>query len=75
MDIHTPIPVIEATNLDRELFQKTYYQPQKPVALRGLWKQYPAYEKWTMDFFRKTMGNIKVGLFGNRKEDLSKTLQ
>jgi len=75
MDIHTPIPVIDATNLDRDMFQKTYYQPQKPVVLRGLWKQYPAYEKWTMDFFRKSMGNIEVGLFGNRKEDLSKTLQ
>ena len=75
MDIHTPIPVVDATNLDKEFFQKNYYQLQKPVVLRGLWKQYPAYEKWTMDFFRKSMGNIEVGLFGNRKEDLSKTLQ
>jgi ribosomal protein L16 Arg81 hydroxylase len=75
MDINTPIPLIDATNLDRETFHENYYLPQKPVVLRGLWKQYPAYEKWTMDFFRKTMGNIEVGLFGNRKEDLSKTLQ
>jgi ribosomal protein L16 Arg81 hydroxylase len=28
-----------------------------------------------MDFFRETMGDIEVGLFGNRKEDISKTLQ
>jgi hypothetical protein len=43
----------DATYLDKDMFKKTYYQPQKPVVLRGLWKQYPAYEKWTMDFFRK----------------------
>jgi hypothetical protein len=28
-----------------------------------------------MDYFRETMGDIEVGLFGNRKEDISKTLQ
>lgn len=28
-----------------------------------------------MDFFKQTMGSIEVGLYGNRKEDISKTLQ
>ncbi len=75
IDVHTPVPVVDGTTITREEFQKTYYRPQKPVVLRGLWKKYPAYTKWTMDFFRETMGNIEVGLFGNRKEDISKTLQ
>jgi hypothetical protein len=75
LDIQTPIPVVDGTTITRETFQKQFYAPQKPVVLRGLWKQYPAYTKWTMDFFRETMGDIEVGLFGNRKEDLSKTLQ
>ncbi|HRJ31190.1 MAG TPA: cupin-like domain-containing protein [Cyclobacteriaceae bacterium] len=75
LDITTPVPVVDGTTITREAFQREFYKPQKPVVLRGLWKQYPAYTKWTMDFFRQSMGNIEVGLFGNRKEDLSKTLQ
>ncbi len=75
IDIQTPIPVVDGSSISREEFYKQYYKPQKPVVLRGLWKQYPAYTKWTMDFFKQSMGNIEVGLFGNRKEDLSKTLQ
>ncbi|MGC3943473.1 MAG: cupin-like domain-containing protein [Chryseolinea sp.] len=75
LDISTPIPVVDGTTITREEFYRKYYKPQKPVILRGLWKQYPAYTKWTMDFFKQTMGNIEVGLYGNRKEDISKTLQ
>jgi len=75
LDVQTPVPVVDGSTITREEFYKGFYNPQKPVVLRGLWKQYPAYTKWTMDFFRKTMGNIEVGLFGNRKEDISKTLQ
>lgn len=75
IDISTPIPIIDGSTITREDFQRDYYIPQKPVVLRGLWKKYPAYTKWSMDFFRKSMGDIEVGLFGNRKEDISKTLQ
>ncbi|MBX2947260.1 MAG: cupin-like domain-containing protein [Cyclobacteriaceae bacterium] len=75
LDIKTPVPVVDGTTITREEFQREFYKPQKPVVLRGLWKQYPAYTKWTMDFFKESMGNIEVGLYGNRKEDLSKTLQ
>ncbi|MBX2964007.1 MAG: cupin-like domain-containing protein [Cyclobacteriaceae bacterium] len=75
LDASTPVPVVDGSTITREEFQRLYYKPQKPVVLRGLWKQYPAYTKWTMDFFRQSMGNIEVGLYGNRKEDLSKTLQ
>jgi ribosomal protein L16 Arg81 hydroxylase len=75
IDISTPIPIVDGNAITREEFQREYYIPQKPVVLRGLWKKYPAYTKWTMDFFRESMGDIEVGLFGNRKEDISKTLQ
>jgi len=75
LEIKPPVSVVDGTTITREEFQREFYKPQKPVVLRGLWKQYPAYTKWTMDFFKQTMGNIEVGLYGNRKEDLSKTLQ
>lgn len=75
LDIKSLVPCIDGSTITREEFHNTYLKPQKPVVLRGLWKKYPAYEKWTMDFFKKSMGNIEVGLFGNRKEDISKTLE
>jgi hypothetical protein len=75
LDIQTPIPIVDGTTITKDEFYKRYYYPQKPVVLRGLWKHYPAYTKWTMDFFKQSMGNIEVGLYGNRKEDISKTLQ
>ena len=75
IDVSTQIPIVDGSKITREEFYRDYYRPQKPVVLRGLWKQYPAYTKWTMDYFKKTMGSIEVGLFGNRKEDIAKTLQ
>jgi len=75
IDVQTSVPVVDGTTLTRKDFYQQFYIPQKPAVLRGLWKQYPAYTKWTMDFFKETMGSTEVGLFGNRKEDLSKTLQ
>ena len=75
LNVQTSVPIVDGTTITREEFYEKYYNPQKPVVLRGLWKPYPAYTKWTMDFFKQSMGNIEVGLFGNRKEDLSKTLQ
>lgn len=75
LDTSTPVPLVDGTAISRKDFYSQFYVPQKPVVLRGLWKQYPAFRKWTMDFFKQTMGNIEVGLYGNRKEDLSKTLQ
>lgn len=75
IDITTSVPIVDGLTIDPKDFFNDYYKPQKPVVLRGLWKQYPAYTKWTMDFFRQSMGDLEVGLYGNRKEDLSKTLQ
>jgi ribosomal protein L16 Arg81 hydroxylase len=75
IDVQTPVPVVDGTTISRKEFYKQYYNPQNPVVLKGLWKKYPAYTKWTMDFFKETMGDIEVALYGNRKDDISKTLQ
>lgn len=74
IDISTPIPVIDGLKITREEFENTYVKPQKPVILRGLWQQYPAYKKWDFAFFKKTMGDIEVGLVSSSKADPSKTI-
>ncbi|MEZ5014230.1 MAG: cupin-like domain-containing protein [Chitinophagales bacterium] len=74
LDIQTPIPVIDGEKITRETFIREYVKKQKPVVLRGLWKQYPAYNKWTYDFFKEAMGDIEVGLYSSSKADPSETL-
>jgi len=74
LDIKTPIPIVDGTKITRSEFEKNYLKPQKPVILRGLWKQYPAYEKWNYEFFKEAMGNIEVGLYSSTKANPSETL-
>jgi len=74
LDINTRIPVVDGESITRKEFETRFLQPQKPVILRGLWKAYPAYAKWTFDFFRDTMGDLEVGLYSSTKADPSKTI-
>lgn len=74
IDVSKPIPIVDGQKISREEFEKNYVKPQKPVILRGLWKQYPAYAKWNYDFFKTTMGDAEVGLYSSSKADPSKTM-
>lgn len=71
----SPVPVVDASSISKQEFMEQYHKPQKPVVLRGLWKQYPAYEKWTMAFFKQTMGDLTVDLFSSSKADPSETIK
>lgn len=75
MNISRQIPIVDATRITRKEFESTYLRPQKPVILRGLWKQYPAYDKWTMDYFKQSMGDIEVELFSSKQANPSETLK
>lgn len=74
MDITKRIPVVESSSINRNDFEKYYLLPQKPVIIRGLWKQYPAYTKWTMDYFRRVMGDIEVDLFSSTLANPGETI-
>lgn len=74
LNIEVQIPVVDGSTITRQEFESKYLKPQKPVILRGLWKQYPAYEKWTMDYFRQSMGDIMVDLFSSKLANPSETL-
>ncbi|MBC8046320.1 MAG: cupin-like domain-containing protein [Fimbriimonadaceae bacterium] len=75
LDVSTPVPIADGTKITYAEFQNKYHIPQQPVILKGLWKQYPAYEKWTMEYFKETMGDIEVGLFSSSKADPSETMK
>ncbi|TCJ13118.1 transcriptional regulator [Flaviaesturariibacter flavus] len=63
----SPVPVFD--RLDPTTFRKDYYGPQKPVVLRRLAEEWPAYRKWDWDYFKRLVGDQKVGLYNNIKSD------
>ncbi len=52
-----------------EDFRKNYFEPKKPIVIKGLSKQWPAYSKWNWDYFKSILGNVKVGVYNNIKSD------
>ncbi|RYZ21611.1 MAG: transcriptional regulator [Chitinophagaceae bacterium] len=63
----SPVPVFD--RLEPATFRKDYYGPQKPVVLRRLAGEWPAYQKWNWDYFKSLVGDQKVGLYNNIKSD------
>ena len=50
-------------------FKRNYYLPKKPLVITELAKQWPAYDKWTWDYFKEIVGNERVPLYNNVKSD------
>lgn len=53
----------EVENISFDEFNRKYFIPQKPVKIKGLLKDSPAYTKWTPEYFKKEIGHVKVGVF------------
>jgi hypothetical protein len=47
-------------------FRKNYFRPHKPVVIRGLAENTEAGQKWSIDYFRQTMGHHSVDVYDNR---------
>jgi hypothetical protein len=59
----TSIDVVE--NIGEKEFRKKYLRPQRPVVIKGLAKEQPAGEKWTIDYIKSVCGDVMVDLFDN----------
>jgi hypothetical protein len=64
MDLTLPIDTVE--NISEAEFHEKYFIPQIPVILKGFTNNIPAGKKWSLDFFKSTMGHHKVPLYDNR---------
>ncbi|MBA4139114.1 MAG: cupin-like domain-containing protein [Segetibacter sp.] len=64
------LQLIEAVNnIEPGAFKSNYYDCKKPLIIKDLAKQWPAYTKWNWDYFKQTVGDVKVGLYNNTKSD------
>lgn len=52
-----------------EKFKKEYYGKGKPLVIKNLALQWPAYTKWNWDYFKQIVGNKQVGIYNNAKSD------
>jgi len=55
--------------ISREDFRKNFYNPLRPLVIKGLAKKWPAYSKWNWDFLKALVGNVEVGIYNNAKSD------
>ncbi len=56
-------------NISAGDFKKNYYTPMKPLVIKNLSKDWPAYKKWTWDYFIDIVGEQEVGVYNNIKSD------
>jgi len=56
-------------SISPEAFKKNYYKEMKPLVIKGLAKQWPAYQKWNWDYFIEKVGDKEVGVYNNIKSD------
>jgi len=48
-------------------FHQHYRIPRKPVIIETLSRQWPAYDKWTWDYFKSLMGKVEVPVYNNSR--------
>ena len=66
MELHS-IDTVE--NIEPDNFKNNYYLPQKPLVITELAKKWPAYKRWSWDYFKEIVGDKKVGLYNNVKSN------
>lgn len=61
-------------NISKEDFEKNYLKPRKPLVIKNMAKNWPAYEKWSMDYMKTVVGDKLVPLYDSSKADPSKPI-
>ncbi len=58
-------PITKVKSISKEDFIEQYFKPQKPVLIEDLTKDWPAYEKWSLDYIQSLAGDQIVPLYNN----------
>ncbi|MCX3265770.1 cupin-like domain-containing protein [Pedobacter agri] len=68
----SPIDVVD--DISKVDFEKNYLNPRKPLVIKNMAKEWPAYEKWSMDYMKKVVGEKIIPLYDSSKADPSKPI-
>lgn len=59
-------PVERVKTISPKDFVENFVKPQRPLVIENLTKDWPAYQKWSLDYFKEIAGNVEVPLYDNR---------
>jgi hypothetical protein len=68
----SPIDIVD--DISKEDFEKNYLNKRKPLIIKNMARQWPAYQKWTLDYMRSVVGEQIVPLYDSSKADPSKPI-
>ncbi|AMQ00670.1 Cupin [Pedobacter cryoconitis] len=61
-------------DISKEDFEKNYLNARRPLVIKNMAKNWPAYEKWSMDYMKTVVGDRLVPLYDSSKADPSKPI-
>lgn len=61
-------------DISKEDFEKNYLNARRPLVIKNMAKNWPAYEKWSMDYMKTVVGDKLVPLYDSAKADPSKPI-
>ncbi|WKS95342.1 cupin-like domain-containing protein [Riemerella columbina] len=68
MGLHLkPIDIVE--DISKEDFYEKYLKKRQPVVIKNMARQWPAYQKWTLDYMKEAVGDVEVPLYDSSKAD------
>lgn len=66
MDLSNKIDIVE--NIGTKEFNEHFFDPQKPVVIKGLTKDTIAGNKWSVNYFKEVMGDVIVDVYDNNNK-------
>jgi hypothetical protein len=66
------LEIERVSKLTKKEFINNYYKPQKPVVITNQIEDWPAFEKWNLNYIRSLAGDKMVPLYDSRKTDYTK---
>jgi hypothetical protein len=61
-------------DISKDDFEKNYLNARKPLIIKNMARQWPAYKKWTLDYMKSVVGDQTVPLYDSAKADPSKPI-
>ncbi len=71
MDLSLKIDTVES--IDSEIFNRNYFNVQKPLVIKGLAKNTDALYKWSIPYFKHTVGDVLIDVYDNSNKDSAKS--